>query len=421
MGSTPVAATGATSDDLAWLIAALWEREQSDGAVRVTVDGTVPAGYRPLERFAVVPDLARARFLVPLASRRAAWASLSRYNTLRRFRNRVPRRVIGAGMRAGIAQRLLRDRLTVCVADGVPDRDLPARWIGAHLRELLDVPRLTMAIGVGARSAFRKPTLQLVTPDGQAIGYAKLGCNPVTRSLARNEARALAARTARPLARLATPRLLAAGAWNGLQLVVSTPLPVQARRYRPFDVVPPLEVTREIAGAAGGVREWPLASSPYWRRVRSLVEEAAREGDGELTACARGYARSIEQRWGATTLSFGAWHGDWVSWNLAVAGGRLFAWDWEYCADDVPLGLDLPHWHFQMAFVRERRGVAEAVARASERGRPLLERLGMGPAAAAATTAIYPLEILLREYGAVRSGATWTPRLYPDMLRALPR
>lgn len=409
----------AISEDLTWLIAALWEREEADGAVRVTVDSTVPAGYRPLERFAVVPNLARARFLVPLATRRAAWASLSRYNTLRRFRNRVPRRVIGAGMRAGVAQRLLHDRLTVCIADDVPDRELPRHWIGAHLRELLDVPRVTMAIGLGARSAFRKPTLQLVAPDGRAIGYAKLGCSRVTRSLVRNEARALAARTARPLARLATPRLLAAGAWNGLELVVSTPLPVQARRYRPFDVVPQLEVTREVAGAAGGVRQRPLAASPYWRRVRGLVEEAARGEGGELAASTRGYARSIEERWGTTTLSFGSWHGDWVSWNLARADDRLFAWDWEYCADDVPLGLDLPHWHFQMAFVRERHGVVEAFARASERGRPLLEQLGMGPDAAAATAAIYPLEILLREYGAVRSGATWTPRLYPGILRTL--
>jgi hypothetical protein len=416
--STPAAAT---NEDLAWLIAALWEREEADGAVRVTVDGTVPAGYRPLERFAVVPNLARARFLVPLASRRAAWASLSRYNTLRRFRNRVPRRVIGAGMRAGIAQRVLHDRLTVCIADSVPDQDLPGWWIDAHLRELLDVPRVTMAIGVGAHSAFHKPTLQLVAPDGHAIGYAKVGCNRVTRSLVRNEARALAAHTARPLARLATPRLLAAGAWNGLELVISTPLPVEVRRYRPFDVVPELEVTREVAGAAGGVREQPLTESTYWRRARGLVEEAARGEDRELAAVTRGYARWIEERWGTTALFFGAWHGDWVSWNLARAGGRLFAWDWEYCADNVPLGLDLPHWHFQMAFVRERHSVAEAFARASERGSPLLERLGMGPAAAAATAAIYRLEILLREYGAVRSGATWTPRLYPGILRALAR
>jgi hypothetical protein len=412
-------AAAAMSQDLAWLIAALWEHDGAQSAVRVTADGTVPDGYRPVERFAVVPSLPRAQFLIPLASRRTAADSLSRYNALRRFRNRVPRRVIGAAMRAGVGQRLLRDRLTVCVAETVPGADLPRHWIGAYLCQLLELPRMTMAVGIGARNAFRKPTLQLVAADGRSIGYAKLGCDEVTRGLVRNEARALAARTARPLARLATPRLLAHGAWNDLELVVSSPLPVKARRYRPFDVVPPLEVTREVAASGGGIRSHALAASPYWRRVRDLVDGTVRREGGELGRAMAGHARSIEQRWGATALEFGGWHGDWVSWNLARAAGRLFAWDWEYSSDDVPLGLDLAHWHFQMAFVRERRPVDEAVARSLERGVPLLERLGLQPAAARATAALYPLEILLRDHGAVRAGGSWTPRLYPGILRAL--
>jgi len=329
--------------NLVWLIEQLWEREEQAARVHVSIDGTVPGGYRPVERFAVVPDLRRARFLVPLRSRRAAWASTAHYNALRPVRVRLPRAVIGAGMRAGVAQRLLPDRLVVCVADDVDPTTLPRLLLGAHLRELLGGQEVAMGIGISDAAPNRKPTLQLFAPDGRALGYAKLGWNELTRHLVRNEIRALRACADHPLRHVGVPRLLACSRWNGLELAVTAPLPTRVRRHRPPGRVPPLEVTREIAGIHG-VRTLPLLASSYWARICRLVAEARAAGDDRLSAALERYRALLERRCAATTLTFGSWHGDWVPWNLAWQGARLFVWDWEHSGEEAPLGFDLLHW-----------------------------------------------------------------------------
>ncbi len=400
--------------NVAWLVEQLWRPSGSGGAVRVST-GPVPAGYRAVERFAVVPSLRRAEFLVPLRSRRTAWAALSRYNALRPLRTRLPRRLLAAGMRLGLAQRLLRDRLVVCVARHAGADELAELLIADHLRRLLGVPELAMAIGIGPPNAYRKPTLQLFAPDGRALGYTKVGWNPVTARLVRNEARVMAALATRPPTTVSVPALLAAGAWRGLELVVTAPLPGGVRRYRPFEVVPPPVTTREIAALKGATRAMPLAVSPWWAGVWREADAAP----DELRVVLASYLRAVEERWGHLPLEFGAWHGDWVSWNLAREGERLHAWDWEHSADDVPVGFDLVHWHFQMALVREGRGVVEAVRRCTERGLPLLAELGVAPEAAPAVVACYLLEILLRDWRSVQAGGHWTAHLYPDILRVL--
>ena len=50
---------------------------------------------------------------------------------------------------------------------------------------------------------------------------------------------------------------------------------------------------------------------------------------------------------GRRTLSWGAWHGDWTPWNMAVAGDRVLLWDWERFEGGVPLGFDALHYVVQ--------------------------------------------------------------------------
>jgi hypothetical protein len=404
--------------NLAWLVQQLWEREEQAGRVRVSIDGTVPPGFRPVERFVVVPNLGRARFLIPLRSRRAASAATARYNALRPLRVRFPRAVIGAGMRAGLAQRLLHDRLVVCVADDTDPAVLPRLLLGAHLRDLLGGQEVAMAIGIGDAAPNRKPTLQLFAPDGRALGYAKLGWNELTRHLVRNEARALRSCAEHRLRRLGVPRLLACSCWNGLELAVTAPLPNGVRRHRPPGRVPPLDVTREIA-ELHGVRSQLLLASSYWANVRRLVAEHRAAGDPRLGPALERYQGFLERRCAATTLTFGSWHGDWVPWNLAWEGARLFAWDWEHSGEEAPLGFDLLHWHFQLAFIGERRSPSAGIARCLRDGVPQLVRLGVAEPAARDSAAIYLLELVLRAARMNAMGAGWNPRFYPEVLSVL--
>jgi hypothetical protein len=404
------------SSDLAWLVELLWGPAAEAGAVRVRTDGTVPDGYVAVERFAVVPGLSRARFLVPLASRRAAWASTSRYNALRPARVRAQRAVIGASMRVGAGQWALRDRLVVCASAGAARESLEELLVSQHLRRVLAAPDLVMGIGIREPHPNRKPTLQLLDAAGEMLGYVKVGWSKLTSELVRNEAAALRDRAARPLPDLEVPRVLAAGRWRDLELVATSPLPTGVRRHGAPLRPPPVAVTGRLAGM-DAQRRLPLTSSPYWSRVRRRVEAAA--GEPEIGTTLERSARRIERRCGDMRLAFGGWHGDWVPWNLAWRAGRLFAWDWEHSGGDVPLGFDLLHWHFQVAFVQQRRTAAASAARCADLALPSLLQLGIDPAAARALPWLYLLELYLRGHRMRAAGAGWNPRFHPDMLRVL--
>ena len=409
---------GHVASELAWLVDLLWGPAAEAGVARVSTDGTVPDGHVVAERFAVVPGLSRPRFLVPLASRRAAWASTSRYNALRPARVRALRAAVGAGMRVGAAQWALRDRLVVSVPAGTAAPRLEELLVGHHLRELLGVPDLAMAVGVRAPHPNRKPTLQLLDGAGRMMAYAKLGWSPLTRELVRNEAETLRACAAAPPPGLGVPELLAAGRWRDLDLVVTSPLPTGVRRHRDA-LRPPVDVTPALAATAG-TRTLPLAASPYWSTVRRRIAGTAQVADDrEVTEVLKAAADRIETRHGGAAVTFGRWHGDWVPWNLAWDRGRLFAWDWEHSGADAPLGFDLLHWHFQVAFIQRRRDAGEAAARCGRLAAPELATLGIPPSVAEALPPLYLLETYLRAWHMRSAGAGWNPRFHPAMLRVL--
>jgi hypothetical protein len=418
------------SSDLAWLIDLLWGPAVQAGLARVRTDGTVPEGYVAVERFAVVPSLARPRFLVPLASRRVAWASTSRYNALRPAKVRALRAAIGAGMRVGAGHWALRDRLVVSVPAGAARTSLEALLIGAHLRSLLGAPDLVMGIGVREPHPNRKPTLQLLDGAGEVRGYVKVGWSPLTSELVRNEADALRACAAHPPPGLGVPTVLASGRWRDLDLVATSPLPARVRRHRQPLRPPPVTITRGLAATAGR-RALPLGASPYWSSVRERVARvasgAASAAAGAATAASAGEIAAtlgdclarIEEHHRDTRFQFGRWHGDWVPWNLAWERERLFAWDWEHSGGDAPLGFDLLHWQFQVAFVQQRRSAAEAASRSAALAAPYLARLGIEPAAAGALPWMYLLELYLRAQRMQAAGAGWNARFHPAMLQVL--
>jgi hypothetical protein len=167
------------------------------------------------------------------------------------------------------------------------------------------------------------------------------------------------------------------------------------------------------------MRTLPLTASAYWAQVRATVGLAEQEDPAELGAVMSRYACRLEQSLGDRGLQFGAWHGDWVPWNLARQGRQLFAWDWEYSGHEAPLGFDLLHYQFQTAFVFEGRTVAEAAERCLGGGVSLLRRLGLPEDLAANVAGLYLLEVLLRDYRMKRLAGSWSPGMYPDLLRVL--
>jgi hypothetical protein len=143
---------------------------------------------------------------------------------------------------------------------------------------------------------------------------------------------------------------------------------------------------------------------------------------GVLADAIEALLEALRAAYGAIELPFGRWHGDWSPWNLGLAQGRVWAWDWEYSRPDVPRGVDLPHYHFQTAFILERRPLSEAFEAASERGGPLLRALGLDEPQARVALGVHAALIGARYLDAAVAGAAPNPRVTREAgpaLRAL--
>jgi hypothetical protein len=409
-----LAANGGIGEGLEWLIGALWGAPE----VRVGLGDVVPAGFRVVETYAVLPDARRAKFLIPLDDRRSAAASVASYNALRPPRVRIARAAVGAGIRTGAAAPFLRSRLKVCAPNDASADDLSGWLISEHLRRVFDEPAVHSAIGIGRPGPFRKPVLQAFRPDGSVLGYVKTGWNDVTRSLVRTEAEMLEACAERRPASMLVPKPVHHGAWRDLETVVASPLPLGIRRYRPWRETPPLEATRDVA-ALFGRRSAPLAAGNYWARTVRRLESLTPRVEQEVATAADAYASDVADRDGGRVLEFGAWHGDWAPWNMARLDDGLVVWDWEHGGRDVPFGFDPLHFQFQLAFIADQLPLHDALARTSELATPSLEALGLSPDRIAATVRLHLLEVFLRYQEAMLAGAGHNPRFFPEVVRIL--
>jgi hypothetical protein len=249
----------------------------------------------------------------------------------------------------------------------------------------------------------RKPVLQLIGRDGQAVGYAKVGWNELTRRLVRAEAGMLRRLGEAGPRRFTAPDLLHQGRWRGLDVTVSSALPHalwrRGRRY----ALPPVAVTREIA-ALGGVEVAPLGESRWWAGLQDRLAPV-RQGGGAALAATLERLDGL----GATPLAFATWHGDWGPWNLRATPGRLLVWDWERSGDGVPLGFDLLHFGYQTALQGLGRPPAAAAATARDRAAPHLAELGQRPGVEELLLDLYLLERLCRAAEAEVSAVTGRP------------
>jgi hypothetical protein len=293
----------------------------------------------------------------------------------------------------------------------MPPDEARRRLLRAHLEDILGIGGIKAAIGVRRPGVFAKPTLQLFTRDGRPVAYAKVGWSELTRHLISTEAAALRAWERHPSPLIGVPLLLHHGSWGDLSISVTAPLPAKLRRYRPDHVPPPAEVSRAVASLHGGPRILPLAQSSYWGAVRHRADGA----DGRV----RDLLELLERDHAKRPMAVGAWHGDWAPWNLGRLEGLIYAWDWEQSSEEVPLGFDVLHFHFQRSFIAKREELARAVARCRRRALPMLAELEVPVEQRQLLLVLYLLETYLRYLWGARAGNRWLRRFYPGILTVL--
>ncbi len=182
------------------------------------------------------------------------------------------------GLRSGLAQPLIKEKVDVGVAADLDDGALAGEYLAAHLGQILGEP-VFMAFGAGG-GPYRKPVLQVFDRGGEPLAYVKVGWNDWVRAAVRREATALQACATHPM-ELGVPAFLGLSSWHGLDLLVTGPLPLDSRRVSADTGLPPVSVLRQISelspgspasshpvlgGTASGPGSWPRAGRRPPRR-----------------------------------------------------------------------------------------------------------------------------------------------------------
>ncbi|MDY7088577.1 MAG: hypothetical protein SYR96_26165 [Actinomycetota bacterium] len=335
----------------------------------------------PIAEYLVVPDARRPKLLVPSGSRRVAAAAVRRYAEPQSRSAKLKREAVVAAVRTGASGVLLRDRIRVTGPF--------SHSIDGHLSEALG-RELSVSVHIGPARANRKPVLQLIGPDGDTFGFGKLGAGPLTQALVRAETAALTSLTHSGLTKLIVPRVLHAGQWRGLEVLVQSALPVWLPRA-PLSQRRLVAAMLDIAGCCG-YTTGALSGSLYWHDLRAQLAELADRPEGVALASA---AELLVQRSGDIVFRYGAWHGDWAPWNMANIADGLLVWDWERFASGVPLGFDAVHHELQRR-IQSTDDAKDAVEATVKRSAELLAPFGVPVAGRDVTALLYLVDLAAR-------------------------
>lgn len=415
--ATVTESTGSVTDRSGYLreiLQVLWPDpariERHGRAAPATGARPDPAGEASSQtEFLLVPNETRPVLLVPRRPRRATAAALRHYKASAVGGRRLAFRGLAAAAQLGLAD-VLPHRVTVG-----PTGDGPEADVVAYLRKVLD-QELVVSLRVGPPRANRKPVLELLSPDGEMLGFAKVGITGLTRGLVRTEAAALDVLSAAGLTRLQVPRLLHHGQWREHEVLVQTPLNGSGRTVSRAMLT---SAMAELATTAG-VSTQVVGRSGYWRTLRARLEACA---DREPAAALLQVMGNLQATADVTSLAFGSWHGDWTPWNMASSDDQLLVWDWERFESGVPIGYDALHHQLQGEVERNGAGGAQSATEAALFTAPMtLGPLGVRPGFAVFVAALYLIEIATRYTcdGAAEAGArlgdvsTW---LLPPLAR----
>ena len=279
-------------------------------------------------RFAVLPSRQEPRYLLPLGDSRT---------TLEGFRVYTP---------YGLAARLRKTLLAQIVKTGWRGWAMHSLHVGEPLGLTALVTNVTaernpvFAMLLGTPGKYCKLTVQVMRPEGETLGYVKLGLTKPAGERVRYEGRVIQDLAA---LRPQIPRVLYAGEWQNSYMLFQSPL---EGRPGPADLSgmhmdfleklaalrrvnkPGAQVVREI-----GARWKDLTWRCDWR-WQQLGAAALAEAQ-----------RDLEN----VTVPCGYWHGDFAPWNTRVLEGQLSVFDWESCEEGVPLGWDTFHFSVQVA------------------------------------------------------------------------
>lgn len=375
-------------DPLQWLSRILWPDDSTEIVQAKRTGGGHTRYYGSTTEWWASPTTGQPNILIPAGAPAAAKTAVRRYHdgfsTKRRLRSLLAEGVMTNDRLARLS--LHKNRV---VARGESGFGRPASGVLDHIRELVGLPEMFVAISLSTPKSNQKPVLQLLDGSGQCRGWAKVAWNARTESLVGTEAywlqRAGMDRPCQPP--LSMPTLLQDSQFEGRRIVITSGVdPTRRKRRSPF--APPATNIFRAVNALGSVDTMPIDETAWWQSVIAVIDGATQEERLAIEA--------VAERCSRLRFQVGAWHGDLTPWNLMTSGSSVQLIDWEFAADGAPLGFDLCHFHTQVASEMKGHDTRDALdysARVSPHG---LAELGVAAENRTATWQLYLVELLRR-------------------------
>jgi thymidylate kinase/predicted pyridoxine 5'-phosphate oxidase superfamily flavin-nucleotide-binding protein len=255
------------------------------------------------------------------------------------FKGRLMKSLMGRG----IARRLpgLMRRVTIQYRNGPAPVGID-KTIFDLIRRTMDRTDLGFAVSLGTPGPHRKPVIQVVTPKGRTVAYAKVGANAATDALVKNEAATLLRLSQRDGLSFTFPRAMGSADWNGhpinLQSAPAAALHAASDNFSPeylsiVDQISAIDRSRSV-----------LCKSEFWSALTAKIHATRHPYFRHLLMR---IAEVLSQRFGSQEFVFHFSHGDLAPWNLRRVADRLYLFDWEYAAPDRPVGWDIFHFFVQ--------------------------------------------------------------------------
>jgi thymidylate kinase len=291
-------------------------------------------------------------YLVPLRLRQSSLSALRLYNA-QNLKARIVKKLLTMGFKGGCAHHVLQKVQTLIHHD-VAEAERGKISLLDYLKEVLRREDLVFALSLGTPGPHRKPVIQVLTDEGEVLGYAKVGWNEATSALVEHEASVLQRMARTVLSSFTIPRVLHSGWWNGRFLLIQS-APEDEIQPAPRDMTPKyLSVLKELASLH--TRSVRLRESAFWINLIDRIEKAPRSYYRHVL---RQGASGVENSLRDARLLFHFRHGDFVPWNAKVTNGRLFVFDWEYADLETPPGWDLFHFVVQTLWHLKKRAPDE--------------------------------------------------------------
>jgi hypothetical protein len=193
------------------------------------------------------------------------------------------------------------------------------------------------AVWLGNPDRFWKINIQVMRRNGEVIAYLKAPMTLEAEQRVRAEARVLARLSAEPDLRGSVPRLLYAGDWNGIFMLLTSACPGDVSQCAPT------ESHRQFLERLHRLDRAAKPGSVLVSEVRSKCRPLVEGSDSWGAVCRRALdvaAETLDGRPVACSFS----HGDFVPWNTLLHKEKLYVVDWELAGPGKPVAWDLFHF-----------------------------------------------------------------------------